>query len=318
MRRARLLKTAASAVLTLSVLVEISVAGTVRDATGRDVIVKDASRIVSIGGAVTEILYALGQSGRVVAVDTTSLYPPQVLKTKPNVGYFRQLSPEGVMGLAPSVIIATNGTGPREAIAVLEAASIPFVRVPDHFDANGIIEKIKIVAAATGAEKQAACLEETVARDLTALAALRLQIKKAVRAMFIISFVNGRPMVGGRGTAADGLMRLAGATNVFTDFEGYKIVNDEAIVAAAPDMVLAMQRAGLDLDAAQVFGHAAFRETPAARDRRFFAMDGLYMLGFGPRTARAARDLSVALYPGLTNASLPSDAVNQDDKPCQP
>jgi iron complex transport system substrate-binding protein len=318
MKQSLFLKTAANAVLMLAIFAEASAAGTVRDASGRDIVVNDASRIVSIGGAITEILYALGQSGRVVAVDATSLYPPQVLKTKPNVGYFRQLSPEGVIGLAPSVIIATDGAGPREAISVLEAASIPFVRVPDHFDDNGIIEKIKVVAAAAGAEKQAACLQEAVVRDLTALGALRSQIKKPVRAMFIMSFVNGRPMIGGRGTAADGLIRMAGATNVFDDVEGYKIVNNEAIVAAAPEMVLAMQRAGLDLDAAQVFGHAAFRETPAARDQRFFAMEGLYMLGFGPRTARAARDLSLALYPGLTNTNLPSDETKQGEKPCQP
>ena len=59
----------------------------------------DASRIVSIGGAVTEILYALGQDKRVVAIDITSLYPVTALKEKPNVGYLRQLSPEGVLGL---------------------------------------------------------------------------------------------------------------------------------------------------------------------------------------------------------------------------
>ena len=87
---------------------------------------------------------------------------------------------------------------------------------------------------------------------------------------------------------------MAGATNVFGDFEGYKIVNDEAVVAAAPEAVLAMQRSGLDLDAASVFGNAAFRETPAAVKNRFFSMEGLYMLGFGPRTARAARDLEPA------------------------
>jgi iron complex transport system substrate-binding protein len=309
---------AASAAFTLAMLAGMSQAGAVRDAVGREVVVRDASRIVSIGGAVTEILYAIGKSDRVVAVDTTSLYPPEALRTKPNVGYFRQLSPEGVIGLAPSVIIAADGAGPREAVAVLETASIPFVRVPDHFDGDGIIEKIRIVAAATGAEKQAVCLEEAVERDLTALASLRSRIKKPARAMFILSFMNGRPMVAGRGTAADGIMRMSGAENVFGDFEGYKIVNDEAIVAAAPEVVLAMQRAGLDLDAPQVFGHAAFRETPAARDQRFFAMEGLYMLGFGPRTARAARDLSLSLYPELEGAKLPSDNSSGGKEPCQP
>jgi len=36
-------------------------------------------------------------------------------------------------------------------------------------------------------------------------------------------------------------------------------------------------------------------------------MDGLYLLGFGPRTARAARDLAASLYPALGRESLPSE-----------
>jgi ABC-type Fe3+-hydroxamate transport system substrate-binding protein len=75
---------------------------TVKDATGRPVAISDATRIVSVGGAVTEILYALGLEQRVIAVDTTSLYPPRALAEKPNVGYMRQLSPEGVLALGPS------------------------------------------------------------------------------------------------------------------------------------------------------------------------------------------------------------------------
>ena len=50
----------------------------------------DSSRIVSIGGAVTETIYALGLEGRIVGVDTTSLYPPEALKRAPNVGYMRR------------------------------------------------------------------------------------------------------------------------------------------------------------------------------------------------------------------------------------
>ena len=39
--------------------------------------------------------------------------------------------------------------------------------------------------------------------------------------------------------------------------------------------------------------------TPVVANKAFIAMDGLYLLGFGPRTAAAARDLSVQLYPAL-------------------
>lgn len=292
-------------------------AASVRDATGRLITIGDASRIVSIGGAVTEILYALGQGERVVAVDTTSLFPPEVLKTKPNVGYFRQLSPEGVIGLAPSVILAVQGAGPKEAVSVLQAASIPFVQVPDRFSGEDIIEKIRIVATAVGAARDGECLAHAVARDLAAMAAVRAAIARPLRVAFVMSFVNGRPMVGGRDTAADGLIRMAGAVNAFDSVEGYKIVSDEAVVASAPAAILAMQRAGLDLDAAQMFAHPAFRETPAAKSGRFFSMDGLYMLGFGPRTARAARDLSHWLYPDLKAIGLPSDARSPGELACK-
>src|SRR5262245_39529922 len=85
---------------------------------------RDTSRIVSIGGAVTEILYALGLEQRIVAVDATSHYPPQALREKRSVGYFRALSPEGVLGLNPSLILAIEGAGPKQAMTVIEAAGI--------------------------------------------------------------------------------------------------------------------------------------------------------------------------------------------------
>src|SRR6478735_5285853 len=59
----------------------------VYDARNRDVVIENPARIVSIGGAVTEILYALGFDDRIAGVDATSLYPPAALRDKPNVGY---------------------------------------------------------------------------------------------------------------------------------------------------------------------------------------------------------------------------------------
>lgn len=97
------------------------------DARDRDVVIDDPSRIVSIGGAITEILYALGFEDRIAGVDATSLYPPAALREKPDVGYMRQLSPEGVLGLHPSLVLAVQGSGPKETMDVLEAAKVPLV-----------------------------------------------------------------------------------------------------------------------------------------------------------------------------------------------
>ena len=50
-------------------------------------------RLVTLGGSITEIVYALGAGDRIVAVDTTSVYPESVLSL-PKIGYMRALSSE--------------------------------------------------------------------------------------------------------------------------------------------------------------------------------------------------------------------------------
>lgn len=284
---------------------------TVTDATGRSVTVRDTSRIVSIGGAVTEILWSLGQSGNIVGVDSTSLYPMPAVRQKPDVGYMRQLSAEGVLGLNPSVMIAIAGSGPKETINVLEAAKVPLVVIPDSYSEDGIVEKIKLIAKVTSAAERGRCLAAQVEDDLAALRTIRAGIgEKKKRVLFMLSFINGRAMAAGRGTAADGIIRMAGAVNVFSEHEAYKQINDEAVIAANPDYIVTISRGGGpgDLDATTVFAHPALAATPAAATKAFVSMDGLYLLGFGPRTARAARDLAVTLYPALKSAApLPSE-----------
>jgi iron complex transport system substrate-binding protein len=289
---------------------------TVRDAAGRGVAITDTSRIISIGGAVTEILYALGLERRVIAVDTTSLYPPRALAEKPNVGYMRQLSAEGVLGLGPSLVLAGEGAGPKETIAVLDAARVPFVRVPEVFTGEGIIDKVRLIAKATGTSERGECLVKRVQEDLDVMANLRRRIEQPRKVMFLMSFLNGRPMVAGRTTAAEGIIELAGGRNAVDKYEGYKLINDESVIAAQPDAVLAMERPSFRLDADTVFAHAAFATTPAADHKAFVSMDGLYLLGFGPRAARAARDLAAALYPTLSGPPLPSERTPLSDA-CQ-
>jgi iron complex transport system substrate-binding protein len=274
----------------------------------------DTSRIVSVGGAVTEILYALGMEKNIVGIDTTSLYPPNAAAEKPSVGYMRALSAEGVLGLRPTLIIANEGTGPKETMTVLQAANVPTVIVPDSFSGAGILDKIRVVSEAAGQLQRGRCMADRVRADLGALDRLVASIPAKKRVMFVLSFVNGRAMVSGRKTAADGIIHMAGAINAVSEYEGYKPITDEAVIAAKPDVVLSMQRGGPNpVTADEVFAQASFGATPAAAGKKFVAMDGLYLLGFGPRTARAARDLAETLYPELKHEALPSEAASHNE-----
>jgi iron complex transport system substrate-binding protein len=272
---------------------------TVHDARDRDVTISDPARIVSIGGAITEILYALGFEDRIAGVDTTSLYPAEALREKANVGYMRQLSAEGVLGLNPSLVLAMQGSGPKETIEVLDAAKVPLVLVPETFSEQGLLDKIALVGRAMDAGPRTECLTRAVTGDLAQLRELRGKVTKPVRVMFVMSLLNGRAMAAGKNTAANEIIQLAGAVNAIDGYDGYKPINDEAIIAAKPDVVLSIARGKDSVEADAVFAHPAFALTPAAGSKAFISMEGLYLLGFGPRTAAAARDLSLKLYPAL-------------------
>jgi iron complex transport system substrate-binding protein len=295
----------AAVLLALSAVAGRAEPVTITDAAGRSVTVSDTSRIVAIGGAVTEILYALGVGDRIAAVDTTSVYPAAAA-AKPQVGYMRALSAEGVLSLGPTVVIAIEGSGPAETIEVLERASVPFVLVPDAKDPAGIADKIRFVAKIVGAEAKGEEVASAVAADLAALGPMRDTIGAHRKAVFILGMAGGSAMVGGSGTAADAIFALAGVDNALPGIAGYKPASDEAALAADPDAVVVMSERGHDLTADKIFSLPAFKGSPAAADRRLVSLPGSYFLVFGPRTAQAAHDLAAAIYPEKHLPALPA------------
>jgi iron complex transport system substrate-binding protein len=255
-----------------------------------------ARRIVSVGGAVTEILYRLGLDAEIVGVDSTSLYPAEALKTKANVGYIRALGAEGVLSLNPSLVIAAEGAGPPDALRLIEQAGVTIVRVTDQPSPAGIMERVKVVAKTLGADERGATLIQEIERGFAELDAMKTRIKQPAKTLFVLSFQNGRPLVGGAGTTADAMLALAGATNVASSLNGWKPLSDEGLIAAAPEAIVMMDH-GPGGAASDPFTYPAFAATPAAAKRRLVVMDSLYLLGFGPRTPDAARDLMTALHP---------------------
>jgi iron complex transport system substrate-binding protein len=277
----------------------------VTDAHGRAVAVGMAGRIVSIGGAVTEILFALGLGDRVVGIDLTSTYPPAA-RALPQVGYMRALSPEGVLSLAPDLVVAVEGSGPPDAIEVLERASVPFVLVPEAYDAGSAVKKIRFIADLLGVREKGEAVVAALQADLGALEGIRASIAERRKAIFVLGLSTGAPLVAGEHTAANGIFALAGVDNALSGFSGYRPASDEAAMGAAPDAVVIMAERGHQLTPEVVFAAPAFAGTPAARDGRLVALSGSYMLNFGPRTAHAARDLIAAVYPELAVPDLPA------------
>lgn len=257
-------------------------------------------RVLSIGGGVTEVVAALGEAGRLVGRDTTSTYPATVTAL-PDVGYMRALSPEGVLSVAPDLILLTEGAGPPETLETLRETGVKLVPVPEDHTPEAVLDKVRTVAAALGVADKGEALAARLDAEMTAaLARVAQDSGPKPRVLFILSNAGGRLTGAGAGTSAAAMIALAGGQNVLTGFDGYKALGDEAIATAAPEVILMMARTGEDAGghgAADLASHPALAATPAGQTGRVVRMDGMLLLGFGPRTPEAISALHAALAP---------------------
>lgn len=284
--------------------VTMAPAWTVKDAANRTVEITDASRIITIGGAVTEIVYALGFGDKVIAIDITSTYPAEIKKL-PTIGYMRALAPEGVLSLGPSMVLAIEGSGPAEAIEVLSRAAIPFVLIPEGTDEAAVAKKIRAVAQALGVPEKGEQLAKSVGEDIAAAKSMIAKtITKERNAMFVLSTGNGTPTVAGTGTSVDGIFKLSHVANAMAAVHGFKPATPEASLAAQPQTIVMLLERSHALDENAIFALPAFAGTPAAKDKRLILIPSYY-LSFGPRTAHAIRDLAEKIYPEITLPKLP-------------
>ncbi len=277
-------------VLTFPMTVAMAVGLYVLTASADDA---QADRVLSIGGSVTEIVYALGEQDRLIARDTTSSYPIEA-EALPDVGYMRALSPEGILSVNPQLIIAEAGSGPHETIAVMEDADIPFIQIPDGYDSDAVVAKIHAVAVALGVPEKGDALAADVAAQF---ATLDTATETPARVLFILSMQGGRIMAAGAHSGADGIIAMAGGINAISEFEGYKPLTDEAVSAANPDVIVMMDRGGDHAaEDADLWANPAISTTPAAQTQSIVRINGLLLLGFGPRTPEAVTQLHAALY----------------------
>lgn len=247
----------------------------------------EPSRVVTLGGSVTEIVYGLGQGDRLVGDDLSSLYPEAATKL-PRVGYYRAVPVEGVLSLKPDLVLASEQAGPPDALKRLQGVGVRVVTVSDAPSVDSLKARIRSVADALGVAPAGERMVDEVTRELARAEAL--PATKA-RALLLINRT-GSPQGAGRDTAANEVMHLAGLVNVLHDQQGYKPLSAEAVGALAPDLIVVTQ-ASLDAGG----GMEAFLRLPgiastqAAAKRRVVVMDDLLILGMGPRLPLALTEL---------------------------
>ncbi|QNK66129.1 hemin ABC transporter substrate-binding protein [Variovorax sp. PAMC26660] len=248
-------------------------------------------KLVTVSGAITEIVYLLGAEGQLVGTDTTSLYPAAARNT-PKVGYMRQLSAEGLLSLKPDAIIATNESGPPVVLDQIRSAGVKVEIIEADHSWGEVQRKVQAVGRAAAKEAQA---RELQARLDTEWAVVQQRVAAAKgrkpKVLFVLSH-SASPQVSGEKTAAHSVIGYAGGINALSGFQGYRPMTAEAMASAAPDIILTSTQSieahgGVD----KFWQRPELALTPAYKKRALITQDALLLLGFGPRTPASISDL---------------------------
>ncbi|CNC53366.1 hemin ABC transporter substrate-binding protein [Yersinia alsatica] len=246
-----------------------------------------AERIVTIGGDVTEIAYALGAGGEIVARDSTSLQPQAVQKL-PDVGYMRMLNAEGILAMKPTMLLVSELAQPSLVLKQVADSGVNVVTVPGQTTPESVAVKINAVAAALHQQEKGQELIKDYQQRLGAVSNTPLPVK----VLFVMSHGGLTPMAAGQNTAADAMIRAAGGNNAMQGFSRYRPLSQEGVIASAPDLLLITSDGVRALGGSEgIWKLPGMALTPAGKNKRLLVVDDMALLGFGLETPQVLAQL---------------------------
>lgn len=257
--------------------------------------ITDYERIISLSGAITETLFALGHGDKVIGIDVTSTYPPEEVSQRTQLGHVRNLNVEGVLSLEPDLILVDKKDAGNPAIQQLRQSEIAVLVVPVNYTLEAPVEIATTIAAKLGGHAEVQALQEKVESAKAQLSAITAD-RKNPKVLFIYARGAGSMMVAGKNTSADAMIQLAGGVNAVTEFEGFKALSAEALILAQPDVLLLFESGLQSVGGMEkLLEMPGIEQTTAGKHQQVIAMDGLYLLGFTPRVGEAAIELAEEL-----------------------
>lgn len=241
-----------------------------------------AERLITTGGTVTEIVFALNGGKDVVATDTSSTYPRDVFAL-PKVGYYRDLAAEGVLSLAPTSILALEGAGRPEALKLLKQTGIRLKVYKKPESVAALFVLINNIAKDIGKPAEAKRLIAKIEASLP-----KPQKLGKGKGLFILSAGDRGLVAAGTKTVANLLFEYTGVKNIAESHEGFKAMNIEFLAVNQPDFIVAPSHVVKSAGGKQDFcNQPSLKLLTAAQECKLLVMDGLLSLGMTPRLAQA-------------------------------
>lgn len=261
-------------------------------------------RYIVISPIYNEIIWALGAQDKVVGVDLSSTYPPEV-KNVQTVGYHRALSAEGILSLRPTQILSSDDNiGPPQVVEQIKQLNIPikaFAAKNDSLDGTKAL--IREIAVLFHKEDKAEELCKTLDSQVAAAMEKVKQYTDKPRIAVIhfgrasnVYMVVGKS--GGEGGGTGKMIEWAGGSMAVDSEKMQRMASPEIIAQANPDIILVtdygFDRTGGSVDEIKALPGVA--TSNAAKNNKIYRVEENQLMYFGPRTGENIEKVAAIIH----------------------
>lgn len=254
-----------------------------------------ASRVIPLYGAFTEMLYAIGAGGRVIARTQADAHPDAV-RSLPAVGTHMRPNVEMILGLRPDLVIqsVSRRTATPEMERLQEVGIPVAIFAPKDF--QGVFHTMERLGILTGHEREA---REAVRGLSRRLEAIRHTTSEAAQRPRVVFEVRSRPLtVAGTGSMAHQILEAAGARNAVDHPGAVVVFSQEALLALDPDVYI-VQEGPMNRNPEPLSQRPHFQRLRAVQTGRVLVVDEHLFSRPGPRCVDAVEMLARTLHPDL-------------------
>jgi iron complex transport system substrate-binding protein len=256
--------------------------------------------LITMSPAVTEIAFALGLGGRVVAVSDFCNYPEEA-HSLPKCGAYLNPNLEVIRTLRPGLLVYQGDYATLRKYCEETGQNSLSVRLDT---LNDLYRSAEAISQAAGVPRAGRKLVLSIQEDLAHIAQRTSGWPRA-RVFLCCAREPGSlrgMMTCSKGTFLDELIYVAGGDNMLHGSPSlYPTPSLEEVVAGAPEVILDLAGgAGADSGDATTGAAewAALATVPAVREGHVYVLSDDYLQILGPRVAQTAARFAEAIHPG--------------------
>jgi len=277
---------------------------TVTDDSGHQVtLTAPAQRVVSLAPANTEIAFAIGAGGKLVAGTVYDDYPAAAKKL-PKIGDFANPSVEKIVAFRPDLVLAAGGIQ-ASLRSKLENLGVK-VFVVDPTSLSGVFTDLtdlgRLMGVSATAGPVVASLEQRTAT-------IEKKVAGLPKPSVFVEIYSKPLMTAGTGTYVDDMVKLAGGTNIGDAAgSGFPTFSEEVLFKDDPAVYIATT--GSMVTPGQIGKRKGYSALQAVQDHRVYVLDQNILDRPGPRLVDGLEQLARAIHPEVFASPTPAASAS--------